>query len=116
MFYMLLKIVISAVLIAAISEAGKRSSTLGAVLASIPLVSVLAMVWLYYDTRDPAKVGALALDIFWLVIPSLLLFLLLPLLLKHGTPFWLALPLSAAATVGGYFLTIFLMQRLSHGA
>lgn len=106
MTYYLVKIVITTALIVAISEIAKRSSFVGAILASIPLVSVLAMVWLYLDTKDVAKVSALASSVFWLVLPSLALFLALPLLLKHGFNFYLSLGISIGITVGCYFLTV----------
>src|SRR5215208_5808621 len=73
----LLKIVVSAVIIVAVSEMSKRSTTLGALLASLPLVSVLGMVWLHVETGDDGRVADLAADVFWLVLPSLALFLIL---------------------------------------
>jgi hypothetical protein len=85
--YYILKIAITTILIVAISEIAKRSSVIGALLASIPLVSVLAILWLYSDTKDVAKVSALSTSIFWLVLPSLALFVALPLLLKQGYNF-----------------------------
>jgi hypothetical protein len=109
----LLKIVISALLIFAVAEISKRSSTFGAVVASLPLVSILAMIWLYHDTRDVAKVAGLSRDIFWLVLPSLTLFVLLPpLLLRWKFPFPLALGLACAATVAAYLLMIFVLRRI----
>ena len=106
MTYYLLKLVITAVLIVAISEISRRSSLVGAILASIPLVSVLAMLWLYIDTNDVGKVSALATGIFWLVIPSLALFVSLPLLLKQGVNFYLSLGISIIITIICYFLMI----------
>ncbi len=101
-----IKIAITAVLVVAISEVAKRSSLLGAVLASIPLTSVLAMIWLYADTGDAGKVADLATGIFWLVLPSLVLFIALPLLLRAGWPFAASLALSCALTVAAYFLML----------
>jgi putative Ca2+/H+ antiporter (TMEM165/GDT1 family) len=112
MGYYLLKLVITSVLIVAISEIGKKSSLVGAVLASLPLVSVLAMVWLYIDMGDVEKVAALAGSIFWLVIPSLILFISLPLLLRHGVNFYLSLALSIGLTVCGYWLMISLLRKV----
>ena len=86
MYYMI-KIVITTGLIIAISEIAKRSSFFGALLASVPLVSVLAMIWLYIDTKDTAKVTALSNSVFWLVLPSLALFVSLPLLINKGLNF-----------------------------
>ena len=80
MIYTITKVAITTILIVAISEVAKRSSLAGALLASIPLVSVLAMIWLYVDTKDIEKVSNLATSVFWLVLPSLVLFIALPLL------------------------------------
>ncbi len=106
-----LKIVVTAVLVVAISEVAKRSSLLGAVLASIPLTSVLAMIWLYADTGDAEKVAELAASIFWLVLPSLALFIALPLLLRAGWPFAPSLIASGALTVACYFVMVVLLKR-----
>lgn len=97
------KVALTAVLVVAITEIGKRSSLWAAVLASLPLTSLLAFVWLYIETGSNGKVAALSKDIVWLVIPSLVLFILLPLLLRVGWNFWLALSTSAAATALAYF-------------
>ena len=75
MIYTITKVAITTILIVAISEVAKRSSLAGALLASIPLVSVLAMIWLYVDTKDIEKVSNLATSVFWLVLPSLVLFI-----------------------------------------
>ena len=102
MFYYTIKIMLSAFILVAVSEIAKRSSLLGALLASLPLTSLLAFVWLYLDTGDTQKVAALSSDIFWLVLPSLPLFLVLPWLLKMGWGFWLSLGLAAVVTAVCY--------------
>jgi len=104
--YYLLKIAITTALIVAISEIARRSSFIAAVLASIPLVSVLAMIWLYVDTGDANRVSELATSVFWLVIPSLALFIALPLLLKYGVNFYVSMSLSIAVTVLCYWLMV----------
>lgn len=111
MIYYLVKILISALLIVAIAEISKRSSMIGALLASVPLVSVLAMIWLYVDTRDGDKVAALASSIFWLVLPSLALFIALPLLLRQGLNFYLSMGLSILLTITCYWAMIGLLER-----
>ncbi|HEY6095989.1 MAG TPA: DUF3147 family protein [Gallionellaceae bacterium] len=111
MLYYALKVIISAVLIVAISEIAKRSTGLAALLASLPLVSLLAFIWLRLEGAPPAQIADLAGQIFWLVIPSLLLFLLLPLLIRHGYNFWLSLGLSVAATAGCYLAMLPLLRR-----
>lgn len=109
--YLLPKVVLSALIIAAISEIAKRSTAMGALIASLPLTSVLAMVWLYQDTKDPARVAALSGEIFWLVLPSLLLFLVLPVLIRRGVSFYPALALASACTVVGYAVMSLTIQR-----
>ena len=111
MTYYLVKIAVTTILIVAISEISRRSTFIGAVLASVPLVSVLAMVWLYIDTRDVARISTLSTSVFWLVIPSLALFLSLPLLLKHGVNFYLSLGISMALTAGCYLAMVTVLNR-----
>ena len=83
-----IKLVITAALIVAVSEASKTSTRLGALLASLPLVSYLGIIWTYAETRDNQRIAALSQDIFWLVVPSLAFFATLPWLLKkmHVAP------------------------------
>ena len=111
MTYYLVKIAITTLLIVAIAEIAKRSSFAGALLASVPLISVLAMIWLYVDTKDVAKVSALATSVFWLVLPSLALFVTLPVLLKQGLNFYLSMSISIGVTLGCYFLMISLLNH-----
>ncbi len=82
MLYYILKFTISALLIVAVSEVSKRFSLVAGILASLPIVSVLAMIWLYIDTSSVEKVTKLSTSIFWMVLPSLSLFIMLPVLLK----------------------------------
>ena len=111
MLTLTIKTLLSAILIVAIAELGKRSSFWGAALASLPLTSLLAMVWMYLDTRDTEQIAATAGSIFWRVSPSLRLFVLLPLLLRAGWNFWLALLVSSAATALAYALMVWLLPR-----
>ena len=112
----LLKVLISALLIAGASELAKRSSMAGALLASLPLTSLLAMLWLWRDTHDTAKLATFSLDILWLVLPSLLLFVVLPTMLRLGFGFWTSLGSAIAATLLVYGATVLLLQRLRGGA
>lgn len=109
--YYLVKIVITTFLIVLIAEIAKRSTLAGAILASVPVISVLAMIWLYVDTRDVARVSVLASSVFWLVLPSLVLFVTLPLLLKQGLNFYLSMSISIGVTVGCYYLMISLLNH-----
>jgi hypothetical protein len=106
-----IKLALSAAIIVGASELGKRSAFAGAILISLPLSSLLALSWLYADTKDPAKVAAMATGILWAILPSLLLFLVLPALLKRGWSFWPALGASCAATAAGYGMYAAVMRR-----
>lgn len=100
----IIKIIFSGLLIMLISEIAKRSSFWGAIIASLPLISIIAFIFLYQETKDTGKIASLSIDIFWLVIPSLALFLCLPLMLKKGMSFYPALGISCTITVACYFL------------
>jgi len=109
MFYAI-KVIISAALIVLISEIAKRSSVMGAILASIPLVSFIAIMWMYLETKDTKKIAALSTDVFWLVLPSLLFFVVFPILLKRSVNFYLAFGISAVVMIVGYFLLTLVLK------
>tara|TARA_Y100001934_G_C12133919_1_gene669184 strand:+ start:60 stop:371 length:312 start_codon:yes stop_codon:yes gene_type:complete len=96
-------------LVVLISEVSKKSSIMGALFASIPIVSILGMIWLYIDTKDVSKISDLSIGIFWLVIPSLILFLILPLFLKQGMGFYSSIILSILITAAVYALMVVLL-------
>jgi len=111
MIQTVIKIMVTSVLVVAIAEAGKRSALLGAILASLPLTSVLAFFWLYAETGDTEKIAALSTGIFWLVLPSLILFVALPMLLRVGVGFGSAMAVSVALTAGGYGVMLAVLKR-----
>ena len=106
------KIVVTTLLVVVISEVSKRSTFFGALLASVPIVSVLAMIWLYNDTKDVAQVAVLARSVFWLVLPSLVLLALLPVLLAKGYHFYWSLAASMGATIVVYLGAISLGRHV----
>ena len=112
MFYYILKIIVSAILILLISELAKRSSFIGGLLASIPLISILSFFWLYFDTKDISKIINLSYGIFWLVIPSLGLFLILPELLKTGINFYMSMLIAIILTILLYWFMIIIIGWL----
>lgn len=102
MLRLALKVAITAVLVVAIGEVARRSSVWGALLASLPLTSVLAFVWMHVDGDADDAVAALSWDILWLLPPSAVLFVALPLLLRAGAGFWPSLLVACALTTGTY--------------
>ena len=107
-----IKIVITTLTVVLVSEIARRSSTAGAVLASIPTVSVLALIWLYLDTRDISQVNALSRSIVWLVLPSLVLFIVLPFLTERGFAFFPSLAIAIGATAIAYFAALMLARAI----
>ena len=112
MVYYITKILITTILVVFISEVAKRSTFMGSLLASLPLTSYLAMIWLYVDTANVEKVAGLSTGIFWLVIPSLSLFLLLPLLLKKEINFYFSLGISTLFMVLLYFGMVYFIGKV----
>ena len=111
MLYMLIKAGLSGVIIAVVSEVARRNAGFGALIASLPLVSVLGMIWLWRDTHEPERLAAHAGATFWYVLPSLPMFLLIPLMLRRGAPFWAALAAGCALTIGLYLLMVWVAPR-----
>lgn len=112
MAYLIAKTLLTALAVAAISELSRRYSMVAALLASLPLTSILAFVWMYAEQKDAAAVTQLSYSVFWLVLPSLAFFLLLPLLLKTGTNFYLALLLSCMGMALFYGAYIYALRRM----
>lgn len=102
MLYFIVKCAVSGVLVAAASTLAKRYPGFGALVASLPLVSVLGMMWLWRDRPDVANMAAHAQATFWYVLPSLPMFLAIPALLRRGVAFWPALGLGCAMTLALY--------------
>ena len=98
----LIKVLIAAVLIVAVTEISKRVPRVGGLILSLPLTSTIALVWLYAAERSGEKVAELSWSTFWFVLPSLLLFIALPVLLRRGVPFAGALAVSCVVTAAAY--------------
>ena len=102
MLYLALKATISGVLIAVASPLAKRYPGFGALMASLPLVSVLGLVWLWSEKPDAENMAAHACATFWYVLPSLPMFLVISALLRHGVGFWSALAVGCGLTIALY--------------
>ena len=101
----------SALIILAVSELAKRLPGFAALVASLPLTSLLAFVWMRVEGSGNAAIADLSGQIFWLVIPSLLLFVALAFLLRHGVGFWLGLTISAGLTVVAYLALLPVLRK-----
>lgn len=111
MWYLAIKAALSGVIIALVSEISKRYPGFGALVASLPLVSVLGMLWLWRDRPDAANMAIHVEATFWFVLPSLPMFLVIPALLRHGIGFWTALIAGCVLTIGLYLAMIAIGPR-----
>lgn len=112
MLALIARALLSGALIVAIAEIGKRLPAVAALVASLPLVSVLGMILLWHARPDAENMAVHAEATFWYVLPSLPMFLLIPALLRHGLSFWLALLAGCALTVVLYLLMVQFGPRL----
>jgi hypothetical protein len=113
--YLLLKCIISGALIGVISEVARRSSTAAAILTSLPVTSILAMIWLYRDTGDTTKVAALSTSIAWMVVPSVIFFIVMSMSLKREMGFWPALGLASLIMAIAYPAYTAVLARVGIG-
>jgi hypothetical protein len=112
MLYLAVKAALSGVIVAVVSEIARRNPGFGALVVSLPLVSVLGMMWLWRDTHDPQRLAAHAGATFWFVLPSLPMFLLIPAMLRRGAPFWAALAAGCVLTAALYLGMTAVARRL----
>jgi uncharacterized membrane protein (GlpM family) len=103
MIYLVPKTLISALVIVAVGEISKRSTSIAALLISLPLTSILAMIWMHHEKASPESLAQLSMSIFWLVIPSLFFFVAFYWLTKYGLRFYPTLLISAVSTTAVYF-------------
>ncbi|MEO7654809.1 MAG: DUF3147 family protein [Sphingomicrobium sp.] len=112
MLYLLAKAALSGAIVAAVAEIARRFPGWGGLVASLPLVSLLAMTWLYVDTRDTAKVADLASSTFWFFLPSIPMFLIIPALLRLGWSWAATMAIAIAVTLALYALMFWAAPRL----
>lgn len=112
MLYLVIKAAISGVIVSAVSEIARRYPGWGGLVASLPLTSLLAMLWLWRDSGDPEKIAELSASTIWFIVPSLPLFVALPLLLRSGVGFWASMGIVIAGTLALYALMFWAGPRL----
>lgn len=111
MLYAALKALLSGVIVAAASEVARRNPGVGALILALPLLSILAFIWLWRDSADTERIAVLAQSTFWFALPTLPMFLVLPALLRSGTGFWPALGLSCLLTMVLYAAMVWALGR-----
>ena len=112
MAYLIVKALLSGIIVMTVSEIARRSPSIGGLIASLPLVSILAIIWLWRDTSDVERIARHTESTFWFVLPSLPMFLLLPIMLRHGIAFWAALGAGCFVTLILYAGMIWLLPKM----
>jgi len=110
--YLTIKAALSGIIVAAVSEIARRYPSWGGLVASLPLTSLLAMLWLYRDSHEPERVAELSLSTIWFIVPSVPLFIVLPLLIRSGVGFWPSMAIVVVGTLGLYALMFWAAPRL----
>jgi hypothetical protein len=111
MLYALAKAALSGALVLGVSETAKRNPTWGGLVASLPLVSVLAFIWLWTETKDASRIAAQSQSTFWFVLPTLPMFLAIPWMLRSGFNFWVVLAAGCFLTTILYSSMIWLLPK-----
>lgn len=111
MVFAVFKALLSGFIILAVSEIAKRNPAFGALVASLPLISILAIIWLWNDTGDVERIASHSEATFWYVLPSLPMFLAFPLMLRQGFGFWMALLSAITLTIALYLTTVWVAAR-----
>ena len=111
MVYFLTKAALSGLIIAIVADVAKRSPAFGALVASLPLISILAAIWIWRDTADATRVASLLETTFWYVLPSLPMFLLIPAMIRGGIGFWPSLLAGCVLTSVLYLITASILAR-----
>ena len=112
MLYLFIKAAISGAIVAAVSEIARRYPGWGGLLASLPLTSLLAMLWLWRDTGDAERVAELSVSAIWFFIPSVPLFIALPMLIRSGVGFWISMAIVVAGTLALYALMFWMAPKI----
>ena len=108
--FLLIKYATTAAIVVAVSEFAKRSDRLGALIASLPMVTVLTLIWLYLEKQSEEKLANHAYYTFWYVLPTLPMFLIFPLLLPR-IGFWYSLISSGLITLVLFYVFSFVLKR-----
>ncbi|QMV54004.1 DUF3147 family protein [Ewingella americana] len=110
MLWIITKYILTAAVVVAVSEAAKRSDKFGGFMAALPLITLLALVWLYVEKQPMEKIANHAWYTFWYVIPTLPMFLVFPALLSR-LGFWPTLGVCVVMTTILFGLFALLLRR-----
>ncbi len=107
----LIKIKLSGLIIAGVSELAKKNTAIAAIVIALPIMTILSMIWIYMDTKDLAKISVFSYNILLAVIPTLLFFILIPLFIKLFNNFFLSLALSSVIMIIVFLIYAFVLSK-----
>lgn len=110
----IIKIFVSAIIIVIVSEISKVNTAIGGLIKALPLISILSMIWIYFDSKDTKIIASLSISTFWYVIPTLPMFLILPILLKYKINFYLSLSISIIIMLLGFITASIILKKLGY--
>ena len=111
MTHFIVRALLSGLIVALVAWVARRNPAAGALIASLPLISLLGMIWLWQDTRDAGRLADHAEATFYYVLPSLPMFLLIPFMLRQGIGFWASIGAGCMVTILLYVLTVLVAAR-----
>ena len=111
MVMLIVKYLFTAGIIVLVSEVAKRTDLVGALIASLPFVTIMVMFWLWYEGQGAEKISNHAFYTFWYVIPTLPMFLVMPAMMNRGINFWWSLLAGVATTIVMFVVTALVAKR-----
>jgi hypothetical protein len=111
MLFLIVKYAVTALVIVLVSEVAKRSDRAGALIASLPLITVMAMIWLHVEKQPGAKIANHAYYTFWYVLPTMPMFLVMPWMMNRGVSFWPSLLTGCGITFGCFAVAAVVLKR-----
>lgn len=115
MLFLVVKYAVTALVIVVVSEVAKRSDRVGALIAALPLVTVMAMIWLHVEKQPETKIANHAFYTFWYVLPTLPMFLLIPWMMNRGVSFWPSLLTGCVLTIACFAIAAVVLKRFGIG-
>jgi hypothetical protein len=115
MLFLIVKYAVTSLVIVLVSEVAKRSDRVGALIASLPLVTVMAMIWLYVEKQPETKIANHAYYTFWYVLPTMPMFLLMPWMMNRGANFWVSLAAGCTLTIVCFAIAAVVLKRFGIG-
>lgn len=111
MALLITKFLVTSFIIVLVSEVAKRTDKIGALIASLPFVTIMVMIWLYVEKQGAEKIANHAYYTLWFVVPTLPMFAQIPYMLRKGYNFWLTLGVGILVTFLSFLITVWIGKK-----